>query len=406
MGLFDFLNGKSDNQSIDLSDIKFISNDHVRYQNGKDVSGHNSDCWRGIRVQNNISGGQGYTVTIYNLDGNHPVWGNNIQMAPKQMKIVEQTNIFLKLRGFGYDPMGNSFADHGLTLNLNNKVIEKMTLHMYDRNIDIVYFKANYNESQQNQSATVTQTIPMPSSNIIEIMALSEVIHKCQDLAMLNHVYNREGNYNHPQVCYDFGVAFLIKGDKINAKKALIQGAIYGIKYPCSLYGNPLVDSVGQCFSILMIQFPIADNSKAFKVTALGYIYLSRCIELYLREAQDSYKTRAQLFNNHENSMIVQSLIMDNVGLGILVEPYIISDFYFASQASDSPHRSLLQRAMSIHQGLQGIKVGGKDADDYSLTEMADFGEKRHLQLFKTLEQKYKSGAFDLTTEELINAIK
>ncbi len=150
MGLFDFLKGNSDNPSIDLSDMKFISNDHIRYQNGQDVSGHNDDCWRGLRVQNNISGGQGYTVTMYNIDGNHPVWGNNIQMAPKQMKIIEQNNTGIKLRGYGTDQTGGSFADYGLTLHLNTKVVEKVTLHMHDRNIDIVYFKANSAKPQKN----------------------------------------------------------------------------------------------------------------------------------------------------------------------------------------------------------------------------------------------------------------
>lgn len=142
MGLFDFFKDSSDKLGIDLSDMKFISNDHIRYENGRDVSGHNKDCWRGFRIQTNISGGQSYTVTLYNLDGNNPIWGNNIQMAPKQMKIIEQNSTAIKLRGYGTDRMGASFADYGLTLHLTNDNVEKVTLHMYDRNIDIVYFKA------------------------------------------------------------------------------------------------------------------------------------------------------------------------------------------------------------------------------------------------------------------------
>lgn len=141
MGIFDFFKGNSDTIKIDLSDFKFISNDHIRYENGRDVSGHNYDCWRGVRVQNNIAGGQGYTVTIYNLDGNHQLWGNNIQMAPKQMRIIEQTASDIKLKGYGSDPIGNSFADYGLTLHLKNNQVDTVSLHMYDRNVEIVYYK-------------------------------------------------------------------------------------------------------------------------------------------------------------------------------------------------------------------------------------------------------------------------
>lgn len=411
MGVLDFLKGNSDKPSVDLTDMKFISDDHIRYERGKDVSGHNTNCWRGIRVQNNISGGQAYTVTMYNLDENHSLWDNNIQMAPKQMKVIEQSNFLIKLRGYGTDHIGASFADYGLTLHINNKVIEKITLHMYDRRVDIVYFKASNNQLQQNQPATAkqsvpTQTIPIPSTNIYEIMALSQVIQQTQDIETLRKVYNEKGDYNHPQICYDFGAAFLIKGDKANAKKALTQGAVYGIQYPCSLYGNALVDSVGQCLSLLMTNFSISDNANAIKITALGYIFLSRCIELYLREAHDSYRTRALLFKDHQNPMVVQSLIMENVGMGVVIEPYIISDFYITSQATDSPYQSVIQSARRIHQGLEDMTIGGKDADDYSLNEMAEFGEKRHLLLFKILEDKYKAGAFNLTIEQLKNAIR
>jgi hypothetical protein len=403
MRLFDFFKRNSTNPSMDLSNVKFISDGHIRYQNGQDASGHNKDCWRGVIIQNNISGGQGYTVTIYNLDGDHSLWGDNIQMAPKQMEIEEQSSSSIKLRGFGTDQMGGSFADYGLTISINNSTIEKVTLHMHDRNIDIVYFKATNAETEQTQVAAPKQTVPIPSTDITQVMALRKLIHNCQDLPSLNHLYNQKGNFNHPQIGYDFGVSFLIKGDKANAKKALTQGAIYGLQYPCPIYNHALIDSVGQCLSLLITQFPIADSSKAMEITSLGYIYLSRCIELHPRRTQDSYKTRALLFKDHENPMVVQSLIMENVGMGILVAPYIISDFYFSSQADGSPHQNCYQIAKRIHQGLNDMTIGGKDADDYSLDEMAEFGEKRHLMLFKTLEQKYKNGEFNLTIEELKN---
>ena len=55
MGFIDFLKSSISRPTIDLNDLKFVSDDHVCYLNGKEVTGHNLDCWRGIRVQNNIS---------------------------------------------------------------------------------------------------------------------------------------------------------------------------------------------------------------------------------------------------------------------------------------------------------------------------------------------------------------
>ena len=62
--------------------VVFDSTDHIRFQNEQNVSGHNFGCNRRIVIENNIHGGEGYTVTLYNLDGVHPLWQNNIQMAP------------------------------------------------------------------------------------------------------------------------------------------------------------------------------------------------------------------------------------------------------------------------------------------------------------------------------------
>lgn len=61
--------------------VSFDSSDHIRFQNGKDVSGHNYGCNRRFVIEKNIEGGEGYTVTMYNLDGLHPLWKDNIQMA-------------------------------------------------------------------------------------------------------------------------------------------------------------------------------------------------------------------------------------------------------------------------------------------------------------------------------------
>ncbi len=117
----------------------FISSDHIRYENGLHVSGPHGGARRAIKVEPNISGGEGYTVTIFNLDGIHPLWRNNIQMAPKPMRIVRETENEIELRGFGYDPMGFPYDDYGLTIIYQDGEVKKCIAHMYDRNVDIEY---------------------------------------------------------------------------------------------------------------------------------------------------------------------------------------------------------------------------------------------------------------------------
>lgn len=151
MGLFDFLKSGSNKPSIDLTDLKFLSDDHTRIENGRPTTADNKGAWRGIRVK--TSDNTTFFVTMYNMNENHPVWGDNIQMAEKRMKILEETNDKIILRGFGTDAMGASFADYGITLHKLNGNVNKVTLHMHDRKIDIVYEKAE----DKKQSETLNQ---------------------------------------------------------------------------------------------------------------------------------------------------------------------------------------------------------------------------------------------------------
>ena len=130
--------------------LVFDSSDHIRFQNRQDVSGHNYNCHRRLVIEKNIQGGKGYTVTMYNLDGVHPLWQNNIQMAPKRMKIVNVDGNIVDLRGYGYDEnalaMGApletaSFENYGVVLMIEDGKIVRAQLNMFDRNVSIVYLQ-------------------------------------------------------------------------------------------------------------------------------------------------------------------------------------------------------------------------------------------------------------------------
>lgn len=146
MGLFNFLKSDKNKPSIDLTDFKFLSDDHSRIENGRPTTANNKGAWRGIRVK--TSDNSTFYVTIYNMNENHPVWDDNVQMAEKRMELVVEQNDKITLRGFGTDAMGTSFSDYGLTLHKLSGTVNKVTLHMHDRNIDIEYLKAKEKPSE------------------------------------------------------------------------------------------------------------------------------------------------------------------------------------------------------------------------------------------------------------------
>jgi len=122
--------------------ICFESSDHIRFQNGQNVSGHNYGCNRRFVVEKNIQGDEGYTVSIYNMDGLHPLWQNNVQMAPKRMKIVNvDGNIVENALAMGAPLEAASFENYGIVLMIENGEIARTQLNMFDRNVSIVYLR-------------------------------------------------------------------------------------------------------------------------------------------------------------------------------------------------------------------------------------------------------------------------
>ncbi len=115
----------------------FNSSTHLRYENGIKVSETKNDAPRALKVEPNLNGGEGYSVTLFNTDNGQV----NVQMAPKQMKIKSGDKDKLELIGFGTDPIGFSYADYGLTVYQSNGKLIKCILHIFDRNIKIEYLK-------------------------------------------------------------------------------------------------------------------------------------------------------------------------------------------------------------------------------------------------------------------------
>ena len=119
--------------------FEFFSSDHNRYEFGRHVSGPHGGARRVVKVESNITGGQGYSVSVYNMDGPHPVWQSNLQVGHKQMALSSQGTDKIVLKGFGQDQFGNSFAGFGLTIHLSNQKVAKCILHLHDRNVDLEY---------------------------------------------------------------------------------------------------------------------------------------------------------------------------------------------------------------------------------------------------------------------------
>lgn len=146
------------NHGFSIEPFVFESNQHQRYENGNAVQGL-QDCPRTIILEKNVDGcsgyqlqpGDGYIVRMINGDTGRE------QMAAKPMRVIKSTASKIVLRGYKVNAMTPfgfqevDMADYGLSVTLSHGTIDKCTLHMYDRNVDIEYRKVTARKTVVNQ---------------------------------------------------------------------------------------------------------------------------------------------------------------------------------------------------------------------------------------------------------------
>ncbi len=142
----DIENIEENKLKFDVSDIYFESSDNIKYKNGNPTTKTSEISKIAIKVETNNEGLEGYLVTTYNLDDNTPIWGSNIEMSSKQMKVIESSGDKTILRGFGEDlsALGDEegkYSNYGISIIHPKNEIEKINLHLHHHNIDIEYLK-------------------------------------------------------------------------------------------------------------------------------------------------------------------------------------------------------------------------------------------------------------------------
>lgn len=124
---------------IDISDILFKSDQNTRFNEGVWIGEFFKNSNRAIGIKSHPEFQNNYLVSIYNLDGEHPIWRDNLQMAPKRMKVIDSNAGTITLRGFGLDDMGSPFSDYGLEIYLKENQIDSISLFLHDRDVKIDY---------------------------------------------------------------------------------------------------------------------------------------------------------------------------------------------------------------------------------------------------------------------------
>lgn len=246
-----------------------------------------------------------------------------------------------------------------------------------------------------------------PSSQVSNV-ALRETIPVIQAARNVNDVrksIEKFGDINHPSIQYSIAVTCLMHGMTTESKMYYLLGANHGLSPDNEYYNTPHADAIGQCLTHLLTQFSLSGASKAIEqATTLAYIYLSKCISMFGPKAYDSRRTRSILIEDHESPHAISSFILMNFE-GTFKEILIIADLVksASSYAPINPEiaKENLARATRIHHSLSDMAVAGIDADDYSVEEIAEIGDRRHQIAFHKLDANYKIGVYSLSQADL-----
>jgi len=148
-----------------------------------------------------------------------------------------------------------------------------------------------------------------------------------------------------------------------------------------SCYATPYADAVGMAISFL-IENKIKKSGAEYKdLFRMGYVYLTKHIEMLGEQMCDSYKHRAYLIEN-SNHYAEYLGIEFLKALSFIPIPLAISDYYSAgkayhSQGYNDRFQECIERGAYLHNWLEDMRINGKDADQYEFTEMAELGRQR-----------------------------
>lgn len=205
---------------------------------------------------------------------------------------------------------------------------------------------------------------------------------------------------NHPYVYQAAGQACLSYRFYTGAIPLFRSAIKYGLEIPRDTTDALFFDPIGSSIAKILTQYDydVEQTDVIDKLIKLGYYYLSMAIQLN-QVAFESLSSRAEL-------TVLQQFHNSIIPATHLREILTISDYVNAAQhLVDSGYSQESQEkwgyALKIQQDLEGIPISGKDAEEYSIREIAEIGTERHKEYLTRLTKDIKVKKILLQTEEL-----
>jgi len=227
-------------------------------------------------------------------------------------------------------------------------------------------------------------------------------LYSCFSYSQLSDLIKQNEDMDNPYLYQSSGQWCLTKNYYDEALPFFKKAILYGVDFPNKFWNTQMTDSIGSSIAKILTLYETNYNEKPIiNLFILGFCYLSKCIDLLKVNAFESLENRADLFMYTSNKITCEVIPM-----GVLPQVFAISDLYKSAQGLNKngytvEAREKINSAVSLHNWLEDISVAGKDADEYTLEEIANIGEKRHENLFESFRKKLMNNEYSLNNNEL-----
>jgi hypothetical protein len=197
------------------------------------------------------------------------------------------------------------------------------------------------------------------------------------------------------------------------AKMQFINAISVGLKYPEEYFNSKWSHSFGASISFLLAYTDAykflknkdgnwhSSNYKDLKkAMVVAYLFISNCIKKNKNIMGDSHAERSLLLM--EKNMIWGRILVEEYRhlLGstskqdssvLTIYDNVMAAKFYQSVGHVNMGNKNLMVARNTHNLLEDIAIAGKDANRYSLNEIAELGRRRHNRIFDTLSANYSS---------------
>ena len=251
----------------------------------------------------------------------------------------------------------------------------------------------------------------MPNElSVAVIQEFHNKLNRCSKSQDFDNLFEKYKGYDHP---YIFMVAGSVYGTHKDHEKSInnyLSALSYGLSMPNEYYLTQHADTIGGSIARILYHYKIEGDADTIqKMYYLAYCYLTSCINLLGMNAFESLKYRGNILGM--NNQYMAEFVGKYLGMGVLPMPLAISDLYLAyggykKRGYHDEAEESIQNAIRLHKWLEDISINGKNADEWSIQEIAEIGLERNKILFENMKADFVKNKFTIDFKSLKDRIK